>query len=103
MFSENILKEELKNSIFNLRRLKDELNKKYSWGYSIKNISGKKYLYKMKRVKGKVVYKYIGKISAEEIEKINLEKKEKKALKIKIKSLSEEIKFINRSLKRNGK
>jgi len=103
MFSKNILKEELENSKINLRRLKDELNKKYSWGYSIKNISENKYLYKMKRVKGKVVYKYIGKINPEEMAKINIEKKEKKVLKIKIKSLSEEIKFINRSLKKNGK
>lgn len=103
MFSINVLKEELQNSKSILKRLKKELNDKYSWGYSIKCISGNKYLYKMRRNKGKVIYKYCGKIDNKKINEILREKKEKKQLKQRIRSINAEIIFINKSLKKNGK
>ncbi len=98
MFSKNILSEELKNAIKMLRYYKKEFNNKYSWGYSIKKIGKNKYLYKMKRIDGKVIYKYSGKANADVIKKIKQEKIEKKKIKKAIIELKNEIKFIKKSI-----
>ncbi len=99
MFSKNILLEELKNAKKMLKFYQNELKRKYSWGYSIKKIGNNKYLYKMKRINGKVVYKYSGKVNSDIIKKLKEEKKEKKRIKKAIKDLKNEINFIKKSIK----
>lgn len=99
MFIKNILSEELKNAKKMLIYYEKEFNDKYSWGYSIKKIGKNKYLYKMKRVNGKVIYKYFGKANADIIKRIKQEKIEKKKIKKSIIELKNEIKFINKSIK----
>lgn len=98
MFSKNILSEELKNAKNMLRYYENEFSKKYSWGYSIKKIGKNKYLYRMKRINGKVIYKYFGKADIDIVKKIKREKIEKKRIKKSIIELKNEIKFIKKSI-----
>ena len=99
MFSRNVLKEELKNVKNMLKRYTDEYYKKYSWGISIKQIGRNKYLYRMKRINGEVIYKYCGKLNNKIIEEIKNEREEKAVLKKNIKKLKIEMRYLEKSLR----
>lgn len=99
MYSADILKEEYDNLKAMKKAYIRQIKEKYSWGYSIKRISSNNYIYRMKNINGKVIYKYQGKADRNSVKMIAQYKQERSRLKNDLNSVKQEIKFIERVLK----
>lgn len=99
MYSADILKEEHNNLKAMKKAYIRQIKEKYSWGYSVKKIGSNEYIYRMKNINGKVIYKYQGRVEKDSRKMIEKYKQERKQLKIDLSSVKQEMKFIERVLR----
>jgi len=94
-----VLKEELKNSLRIKRGYESAIKKLPKGSIVSKNIRGHKYYYLVSKKNGKMIYKYMGKISIEEIKKyVDAKKQRAKYMKL-LNQVKRQIKFLRRSLR----
>lgn len=94
-----VLKEELKNSLRMKRGYESAIKKLPKGAIVFRMVRGHRYYYLVSKKKGKLIYKYKGKISSEEIKKYEMAKKQRaKYIKL-LNQVKKQIKFLRRSLR----
>lgn len=97
MFLKDMLKEELANS----RRIKADVEaalRKLPRGALVrKQVGGRIYCYLAERKEGKVVFAYLGKLSAEEIRRHEEAKKQRANYRKQIRDLKQQIRYLEKA------
>lgn len=94
-----VLKEELKNSL-RMKRGYETAIKKLPRGAIVSRIvRGHKYYYLVSKRQGKLIYKYKGKLSANEVKRYEDAKKQRAKYTKLLNQVKKQIKFLRRSLR----
>ncbi len=94
-----VLKEELKNSLRMKKGYESAMRKLPKGALVAKNIKGHRYYYLVSKKNGKLVYKYKGKLLAEEIKKYKDAKKDRARFTKLLNQVKKQITFLRRSLR----
>lgn len=94
-----VLKEELKNSLRMKRGYESAIKKLPRGAIVSKVIRGHKYYYLVSKKGGKLIYKYKGKISNDEVKKYEEAKKQRAKYTKLLNQVKKQIKFLRRSLR----
>jgi DNA-binding transcriptional regulator YhcF (GntR family) len=99
----NILISTLKEELSTVKRLEskylDGLSRLPDENFIVRQVRGGKYVYANKRVRHKVVQRYVGKATDELVERCKEQMAKKKEYKKKLKSVREQKKMIERALR----
>lgn len=95
---EGVLGEEYERLNSLMEKYRQEAARLPAGTVSIKEIRGNKYAYIARRVDGKLVFKYIGKASSPEVERIVGEVQKRREYESKMKLLKKDIKELKRAL-----
>lgn len=94
-----VLKEELKNSLRMKKGYESAIKKLPKGAIASRVVRGHKYYYLVSKKNGKLVYKYKGRISSEEIKKYEDAKKQRAKYTKLLNQVKKQIKFLRRSLR----
>lgn len=94
-----VLKEELKNSLRMKRGYEGAVKKLPKGAIVSKVVRGHKYYYLVSKKNGKMIYKYKGRISGDEIKKYEDAKKQRAKYTKLLNIVKKQIKFLRRSLR----
>lgn len=94
-----VLKEELKNSLGMKRGYESAIKKLPKGAIVSKVVRGHKYYYLVSKKNGKLIYKYKGKISNDEVKKYEDAKKQRAKYTKLLNQIKKQIKFLRRSLR----
>jgi len=94
-----VLKEELKNSLRMKRGYESAIKKLPKGTIVFRLIREHKYYYLVSKKKGKLLYKYKGKLSNEEIRKYEMAKKQRAKYTKMLNQVKNQIKFLRKSLR----
>ncbi|TAL35708.1 MAG: hypothetical protein EPN93_09630 [Spirochaetes bacterium] len=95
---QGVLEEEYKRLQTLAEKYIQEISALPAGSLSVKNISGHRYAYIAKRVGGKIHFKYLGKESTPEVEKLRRRIAERRGLQAKLKTIKNDLAEIERAI-----
>ncbi len=93
-----MLREEYERLLSLLEKYNNEVSRLPKGSLSVKEIRGRRYAYIARRINGKVNFKYIGRDSSKEVQRIAAEIHKRTEYKSKIRAVKRDIKELERAL-----